>query len=161
MADRGSLKIVSALLTVTGTTSTATGTTSTATGTASTATATGTGMGTVSTATGPDTSQSALVLQTKDSSTYAASTSSWPYGCPHLYFCAYSGNYYTGTKIEMYYCEFYGMPFSGTGSWVNNQTSGTVARFYNQYYSQIQKTPPAPSSGLGQDWTPVYYVKPC
>ena len=43
----------------------------------------------------------------------AIATGSTVHGCPYYYFCAYSGEGYTGKKIEMYYCEYYGMPFGG------------------------------------------------
>jgi len=89
------------------------------------------------------------------------STAATVHGCPYLYFCAYSGANYTGTKIQMYFCQFYDMPFSGDGSWVNNQTPGTVARFYDYTYRQIGATTGAYSQHSPINWTPVYHVKPC
>jgi hypothetical protein len=84
------------------------------------------------------------------------------FGCPYKDFCAFSGTGFTGTKIEMYYCEYYGIPFGGTGSYVNNQTPGTEAAAYGASYNLLWRTGPAPwvSTG-GVNWAPVYTVLPC
>lgn len=83
------------------------------------------------------------------------------HGCPFYYFCAYSGTNYSGTKIQMYFCQFYNMPFVGNGSWVNNQTPGTRAGFYDFYYNRIYLTAGAYSQSGSYNWTPVFHVKPC
>jgi hypothetical protein len=45
------------------------------------------------------------------------------------YFCAYSGTNWHGTSIPMYKCARYRIPWTADGSWVDNQTTGTVANF--------------------------------
>lgn len=82
--------------------------------------------------------------------------------CSYLYFCAFTGTGYSGTKISMYYCQFYDtFSLYGNGSWINNQTAGTRARFYDSNYRLIFTTPPAPSRSPSYNWTPVYHIKPC
>lgn len=86
--------------------------------------------------------------------------------CPFLHFCAYRWENYVGdsfqqTQIDMYYCQFYGMPWGGRGSWRNNQTQGTKAKFYNKYYGYLTQTLGAYTETSSFDWTPVWYVKPC
>jgi hypothetical protein len=106
-------------------------------------------------------SQSAVVAQTSGDSAHAPMIAAGTaHGCPYYYFCAFSGRNFTGTKIQMYYCQFYTMPFSGTGSWVNNQTPGTRAKFYDAYYNLKATTAGAYSTGT-YNWTPIYHVKPC
>ena len=113
-----------------------------------------------SASTGSAGSQQAVAAQTSGSSAQAVITATTQHGCPYLYFCAFSGTNFTGTKIQMYYCQFYNMPFVGTGSWVNNQTPGTRAKFYDLYYNLKFTTAGAYSTGT-YNWTPIFYVKPC
>jgi hypothetical protein len=82
--------------------------------------------------------------------------------CPSQYFCAYSGTYFSGTKLEFYYCgDFYDMPFFGVGSYYNNQTEGDVATFWGADGNVVGHSEPAVSALSGYDWIPVYYVVPC
>jgi hypothetical protein len=83
------------------------------------------------------------------------------HGCPYYDFCAYSGENYNGQKIEMYYCQYYSMPFGGNGSFVNNQTPGTVAKGYDQNYNYIWNSGKAYSEDDVIEWTQIWYVKPC
>jgi hypothetical protein len=105
-------------------------------------------------------SHPAVLAQASGDSAHTMTSASTVHGCPYYYFCAYSGANFTGTKIQMYYCQFYNMPFAGTGSWVNNQTPGTRARFYDYYYNLKATTAGAYSTGT-YNWTPIYHVKPC
>ncbi|MFG1713876.1 hypothetical protein [Micromonospora sp. NPDC049203] len=77
------------------------------------------------------------------------------------WFCAYSSTGFQGDTLQWYTCGTYNMPWTGYGSWRNNQTSGTVAKFINASGSVIYSTPGAYSSSLSYVWTPVYKVKPC
>ncbi|MFJ2719390.1 hypothetical protein [Streptomyces sp. NPDC087437] len=77
------------------------------------------------------------------------------------YFCAYKGVDYTGDRIDMYYCQSYSIPWISQGSWINNQTYGTKARFYNGSGSLIYTTPGAWSGNNSYSWVGVYSVRPC
>ncbi len=82
--------------------------------------------------------------------------------CPYLYFCEWSGTNYTGSERSLLTCgTFYGNPFFGTGSWKNNQTSGTRARFYSSGVNLIFITPGAWSGDTSYNWNPVYFIEPC
>jgi hypothetical protein len=78
------------------------------------------------------------------------------------YFCAYSGTSFQGSEIQMYYCQSYGIPWSGNGSWINDQTPGTTARFYNNAGTRIYTTPPPYSYNTNySSWTNVHTIRPC
>ncbi|MFJ3339225.1 hypothetical protein [Streptomyces sp. NPDC086766] len=77
------------------------------------------------------------------------------------YFCAYSQPTFQGSEIQMYYCQSYSMPWGGYGSWVNDQTAGTRARFYGSGGSLLYTTPGAYSSNQNYYWTPVWTIRPC
>jgi hypothetical protein len=77
------------------------------------------------------------------------------------WFCAYSGTYYTGDQLNWYSCTSYIMPWSTTGSWKNNQSSGTRARFYSSTGALYYTTPGAYSSNVSYGWRPIYTVRPC
>ncbi|WP_433349485.1 hypothetical protein [Micromonospora sp. CA-111912] len=81
--------------------------------------------------------------------------------CLYLYFCAFSGSYYTGSVIDMYNCSPYSIPWSSSGSWKNNQSSGTRAKFYNSSGGLLFTTPGASSEDAVYSWSPVYNVVPC
>lgn len=66
--------------------------------------------------------------------------------CPYLYLCAFKGANFTGNIIGYTICEPDYMPWNTTGSYVNNQTSGTVARFIL-------------TDGSGSNTGPAYYQK--
>jgi hypothetical protein len=110
-------------------------------------------------ATGRASSPSAVAAQANYG--HAGAYSGTYRGCPYYYFCAYSGEVYAGTKIEMYYCQYYYVPFNTTGSFVNNQTPGTVANGYGQNYNNIWNSGPAFSQRPVMEWQQVWYVRPC
>ncbi|MFJ4874057.1 hypothetical protein ACIP93_02375 [Streptomyces sp. NPDC088745] len=65
-----------------------------------------------------------------------------------------------GTVFNYYKCQTWTVSnWYGTGPWINNQTSGTVARFYGKSGNQLW-TSTAYSSGTA-DWAPVYSLRPC
>lgn len=81
--------------------------------------------------------------------------------CPHYYICLFQGQNYTGDVISAYQCGVYvPIPFANYGSWINNQSSGTVAHFYDYYYNAFP-TDPAYSASVSWDWAPWYNVKAC
>lgn len=82
-------------------------------------------------------------------------------GCPYYDFCVYSGTYYSGNVHYWSSCTNHQMTWSGPGSWINNQSTGTRARMKNSAYTVIYTTPGAYSSDPTGDWTPVYWVQPC
>ena len=53
------------------------------------------------------------------------------------------------------------IPFYGYGSWINNQSSGIMARFLGYYHQVVAWSTPAYSSSTRWDWTPDYFVDPC
>lgn len=81
--------------------------------------------------------------------------------CPHYYICLFQNQNYTGDVISAYACGVYvQIPFANYGSWINNQSSGTVAGFYDYYYNDTP-TAPAYSAETSFDWEPYYNVKAC
>jgi len=62
-------------------------------------------------------------------------------GCQFGFLCLWSDAGWSGYRIDFYHCGFYdlgaiGFPSGGrwndkVSSWINNQTSGTLARYYN------------------------------
>jgi hypothetical protein len=109
----------------------------------------------------PDGSDLLLALPGQASAQDLLNPAAAPGSCPHYYFCAYSSTSFHGDIIKMYSCIPYSMPFSGTGSWSNNQSSGTKARMANRSATTIYVTPGAYSQDTSGDWTPVWYVQPC
>jgi hypothetical protein len=84
-----------------------------------------------------------------------------PNVCKLGYFCAYSGTNFNGNAINMYVCRLYPIPFTGPGSWANNQIAGARARMYNKAGTLIYTTPPPYSQDKHGNWTPVASVRPC
>ncbi|MDQ7809990.1 hypothetical protein Q5425_40225 [Amycolatopsis sp. A133] len=87
------------------------------------------------------------------------------YGEQHAkdgYFCAYSEHWYMGDAIEMYNCAGYSLPnWTGTGSWINQQTPGTRARFYGQSGNLLFTTPAPDSFDDEYYWGPVWTIRNC
>ena len=81
--------------------------------------------------------------------------------CYYGDFCAYSGTNFNGTAINMGPCGSYYIPFTGAGSWANNQTKGIEYIFYDRYCNVIYTTPPAYSADKNGNWTYVYSVVNC
>ncbi|GAA3100518.1 hypothetical protein [Streptosporangium carneum] len=77
------------------------------------------------------------------------------------WFCSFPQPGFQGDDLSWYTCGTYNMPWVGNGSWMNNQTVGTQARFYNNAGNLHDTTPGAYSSSLTYSWTPVFKVKPC
>lgn len=64
-----------------------------------------------------------------------------------------------GDRYDYYYCGLYEFWGIGNGEFNNNQSSGTVARFYNENGS-LRWTNTAKDTGTAS-WTPVWFVRPC
>ncbi|WP_050514098.1 MULTISPECIES: hypothetical protein [Streptomyces] len=77
--------------------------------------------------------------------------------CPYGHLCIWAN----GNAYDYHACGYFPLPnLAGNGTWVNNQTPGTVARFYSRAGRELWNTGPAYSSGTA-DWTLVGYVRPC
>ncbi|WP_426361943.1 hypothetical protein [Streptomyces sp. E-08] len=64
-----------------------------------------------------------------------------------------------GRNYDFYRCGYYDFDGIGDGTFNNNQTPGTRARFYNsdgsERWSNVAK-----STGTAS-WTPVFHIRPC
>ncbi|MFF9868147.1 hypothetical protein ACF1G0_22495 [Streptomyces sp. NPDC013953] len=80
---------------------------------------------------------------------------------PYGWFCAYEYQWGSGDSIGMYACDNYFIPFYSTGSWQNNQTTGTVPRLY--YTSLDWSDMPAAFSmqGYHMNWSRVNSITNC
>ena len=76
--------------------------------------------------------------------------------CGYGHLCIQDGN---GHSYDYYTCGYYDFDGVGDGTFNNNQTPGTVAKFYNSDGS-LRWTSTAPQSGTAS-WTPVYHIRPC
>ena len=77
------------------------------------------------------------------------------------YFCAYSGRNDTGTSIPMWNCRLYDIPWSANGSWISNQTTGTVANFLDGNGVSCWHDSGAFTSDDDAPWYWVRWVKNC
>ncbi|MGQ4434025.1 hypothetical protein [Streptomyces sp. SAS_260] len=86
-----------------------------------------------------------------------------PCGAPvaYGYFCAYSGTNWHGTSIPMYGCGRYRIPWTADGSWVDNQTTGTVANFLDD--SGVSRWNDGGAFNMDDDapWYWVHWVQNC
>ncbi|MER6024860.1 hypothetical protein [Streptomyces sp. NPDC001851] len=65
-----------------------------------------------------------------------------------------------GTKFDFYKCQTWTVSnWTGDGPFTNNQTPGTVARFYNQDGS-VRWTSTAYEAGTAT-WDPIWSLRPC
>lgn len=86
--------------------------------------------------------------------------SSWspvPYG----WFCAYRFQWGGGDSIGMYDCDNYFIPWVSEGSWMNNQTAGTVPRLYFRNLSWWDMPAAYSMQGYHVDWNPVNSITNC
>jgi hypothetical protein len=83
--------------------------------------------------------------------------------CGYYQFCTYFGPYFTDIMTRMESCVLH----DGRGifqSYINNQTEGTKARFYNSAVELIETTPPALMAAPAYDpmeASAVWYIRPC
>ncbi|MFF9111794.1 hypothetical protein ACF1AY_30595 [Streptomyces sp. NPDC014776] len=65
-----------------------------------------------------------------------------------------------GTKFDFYKCQTWNVTnWTGDGPFTNNQTPGTVARFFNQDGS-VRWTSTAYEAGTAT-WDPIWSLRPC
>jgi len=90
-------------------------------------------------------------------------SASYPWSvCESDWLCAFSQEDYQGDILRYYYCAYkLSMPFAGFGSYVNIQTPGTSAHFYDSNGSYMYDSLAAPYAPTPFNWTPVYWIKPC
>ncbi|MDX3385278.1 hypothetical protein PV682_27950 [Streptomyces niveiscabiei] len=91
-------------------------------------------------------------------------------GCKDGYFCMWhaqnwGGGWPDGPDPDRTFFHCTKVPISGwvgRGSYINNQTPGTVATFYGRDgVTVVGRSAAAYASNPSYDWTPVWYVKPC
>jgi hypothetical protein len=84
------------------------------------------------------------------------------FDCSKFNFCAYSATNYSGDLIKYYSCKYtVSMPFAGYGSYLNDQTQGTDAHFYDSTGAYMYDSLSAPWSSPTFNWGFVYWIKPC
>ncbi|MFG2126881.1 hypothetical protein ACGFNV_03615 [Streptomyces sp. NPDC048751] len=81
--------------------------------------------------------------------------------CPGNTMCAWKGTWYTGDKIKMWACYNYRIPWLENGSWINNQSTGTVANFLDDYGVSKWHDDGAFSQDPDAPWYWVHWVKNC
>ncbi|MGE7387310.1 peptidase inhibitor family I36 protein [Streptomyces sp. NPDC004126] len=82
--------------------------------------------------------------------------------CAYTYVCAYSGTWFSGDKKSFYTCNtLNSIPWSGTGSWINNQRPELRARFYDVNKNVGWISPGGYSEDGEAPWGWVYYLSPC
>ncbi|MEW1698381.1 hypothetical protein ACIQCR_19575 [Streptomyces sp. NPDC093249] len=89
--------------------------------------------------------------ETRDLAAPAAAPS-----CADGHLCVQDGR---GYIYDYYRCGYYDFDGIGDGTFNNNQTPGTRARFYNQDGSERWSNV-AKSTGTAS-WSPVYHIRPC
>jgi len=81
--------------------------------------------------------------------------------CGRGHFCAYPGINFTGTPIDMVACHDYDIPWTGTGSWINNQTGGARAEFKDNTGTTRWVSDVPYTEDRDAPWGWVYKVRPC
>jgi hypothetical protein len=110
-----------------------------------------------------------LISPSKTGAPVRVNSGSPIYNCPYFELCAFHLAGYTGDMITAYRCGVdvfipWPGPAAGNfpwGSWVNNQTLGTVGLFLYGSGAVQGSTGPATSTHYYQDWTYVAYMDPC
>lgn len=78
--------------------------------------------------------------------------------CRYLYLCMDV----RGTVFNFTTCQLWSVSnWYGTGPWINNQTSGTVARYYGASGNELVSMRSTAYSSGTADWGPVYSLRPC
>jgi hypothetical protein len=91
--------------------------------------------------------------------------SSGTYDCPYERLCARVWDPTVGSYkvFDLYACHTYSLSYwNGTdGGFFNNQTTGTVARFYNQSGGVVYSSTAYGIAPAGWDWGPIWKIKNC
>jgi hypothetical protein len=82
-----------------------------------------------------------------------------PHGCNYYQFCIYANENYTVMVGRMSSCTWHRTPYFE--SYVNNQTRGTRARFYDSGRNLLSRTKPAPDKGTTPFNEETFYIRPC
>ncbi|WP_405934274.1 hypothetical protein OG495_08290 [Streptomyces longwoodensis] len=80
---------------------------------------------------------------------------------PCLEGSVHSGEVYQGDALRRYACGKRSMPWGGYGSWINDQTPGTRATFYNGSGGVHDVTDAPYSYSRSYYWTPVWNIRNC
>jgi hypothetical protein len=80
--------------------------------------------------------------------------------CPNKYFCAYDGQDYEGSMLSGTYGTQQPLPFSGTGSYINDLGGGGAATFLGYYEEWVGSSCQGYCAASQYDWAPVYYFRP-
>jgi hypothetical protein len=86
-----------------------------------------------------------------------------PDNCHYYQFCTYYHRNYTGIETRMESCTLHLDRGGIFGSYWNNQTPGTKARFYNSGVELIATTQPAPFWNTVDPFlaSATFYIRPC
>lgn len=83
-------------------------------------------------------------------------------GCPYTYVCAYPGENFTGDELRLFTCNYLNyIPWTGTGSWINNQRSTLYAKFYDSNGNLGWTSPGGYSEDRHAPWGWVWWLSPC
>ena len=81
--------------------------------------------------------------------------------CPGNTMCAWKGTWYEGDKISMWACYNFRIPWLQNGSWINNQSKGTVANFLDDDGVSKWHDAGAFSQDPDAPWYWVHWIKNC
>ena len=81
--------------------------------------------------------------------------------CPGNTMCAWKGTWYEGDKISMWACYNFRIPWLQNGSWINNQSKGTVANFLDDNGVSKWHDAGAFSQDPDAPWYWVHWIKNC
>ncbi|MFM9442366.1 hypothetical protein [Streptomyces acidiscabies] len=83
-------------------------------------------------------------------------------GCPYTYVCAYPYENFGGDELRLYTCDYLThIPWTGTGSWINNQRSTLYAKFYDVNGNLGWTSPGGYSEDRHAPWGWVWWLSPC
>ncbi|MES9511888.1 hypothetical protein ABWJ92_36805 [Streptomyces sp. NPDC000609] len=81
--------------------------------------------------------------------------------CDSKTFCAFQNSQWWGDQIQMYRCDDYIIPWTTIGSWINNQSTGTVAQFKDNTATVRWVDGGAFAQDDTADWSWVLFVNNC
>ncbi|MFE3943785.1 hypothetical protein ACFXPV_18225 [Streptomyces sp. NPDC059118] len=81
--------------------------------------------------------------------------------CDSKTFCAFQNAQWWGDQIQMFRCDDYIIPWTTIGSWINNQTTGTVAQFKDNTATVRWVDGGAFAQDDSADWSWVLFVNNC
>ncbi|MFJ9242745.1 hypothetical protein [Streptomyces sp. NPDC101776] len=86
------------------------------------------------------------------------------YDCPYERLCArvWDPNVGRYKVFDLYTCRTYSLSYwEGAGGFYNNQTTGTVARFYNGSGVDVHDSTAYSVAPAGWNWSPIWKIKNC